>query len=254
MDKKQGREIDLRETWNKMAPHYHAKYGNAIMFYEKSMHLKLMGNVKEKKLLDLGCGSGETSVFFAKEGAIVTGVDISDEQIKMAKELANKEKVKVLFIRGKMENLSLIKNNNYDIINSSHAIHYVEKLQPFFKEIFRILRPEGRFVFSVSHPFSDIVWKEGNNLVVKYSYFKKGRINWHWEYPEKGLKFPTFISMRKVSDYFNALTEAGFLVEHILEPELPSDMKNSPWTDYKAEEEMVPGAIIFGAKKPLKEK
>lgn len=58
------KENNLRKIWNKMAPYYQEKYGNALMFYEKEFHLKLFGNVRGKKMLDLGCGGGQTSVFF----------------------------------------------------------------------------------------------------------------------------------------------------------------------------------------------
>jgi ubiquinone/menaquinone biosynthesis C-methylase UbiE len=246
-------ETNLQKTWDEMSPYYQRKYGNSLMFYEKTIHLKFFGNLKGKKLLDLGCGGGQTSIFFAEQGAIVTGVDFSKKQIDFAKDLAKKKRMgKVSFQQGNMEDLSVFKDCSFDLVNSSHTIHYVKNLQKCFNEVFRVLKPKGKFVFSVSHPFNHIVETENNRLVVKRSYFRKGKYKWNWDYPEEGLEYPTFLFIRKVDDYFVALKQSGFVVEDLLEPKTDLD-KNSPWySDGEPKEEMIPGALIFGARKPQK--
>lgn len=243
-------KINLKKSWDEMAPHYQRKYGGSLMFYEKTIHLKLLGDLKGRKLLDLGCGGGQTSVFFAKKGAVVTGVDFSKKQIEFAKALAKSKKTKILFQQSNIEDLSLFKNYSYDLVNSSHTIHYVEDLQKCFNEVFRVIKPGGKFVFSVSHPFNHITENENGCLVVKRNYFKKGRYKWNWEYPKKGLKYSMYLFIRRISDYFSALRKSGFLVEDLLEPKTDLD-KNSPWcSQVEPEEEIIPGALIFGARKP----
>ena len=233
-----------------MASHYQKKYGKSLMFYERTIHLKLFGDLKGKKLLDLGCGGGQTSVFFAKKGATVTGIDFSQKQIDFAKELAEEEKLKISFLQGKIENLSVFKGCTYDLINSSHAIHYVRNLQECFDEAFRVLKPGGKFVFSVSHPLNHITETKDGCLIIKRSYFQKGKYEWNWEYPKKGMKYHMYLYTRKVSDYFAALKKSGFIIEDLLEPKTDLD-KNSPWySQEEPEEEMIPGALIFGARKP----
>jgi 2-polyprenyl-3-methyl-5-hydroxy-6-metoxy-1,4-benzoquinol methylase len=49
--------------------------------------LNVIGNIKDKNILDLGCGSGKYSIVFAEMGAIVTGVDISKKQIELAQKI-----------------------------------------------------------------------------------------------------------------------------------------------------------------------
>jgi len=244
------KEDNLQKIWDEMTPHYQEKYGKALMFYEKEFHLKLFGNVRGKKLLDLGCGGGQVSVFFAKRGAVVTGVDFSEKQIDFAKKLAKEEGVEISFIHAVIENLSMLGDSSYDFVNSSHTIHYIENLQRLFEEVFRVLSSGGKFVFSVSHPLNHIVDSQDGRLVITRSYFSKEKYCWHWEFPEKKLKYPAYLFIRRVSDYFKHLTEAGFVVEDLLEPKTDLD-KSSPWHDGKEpEEELVPGALILGARKP----
>jgi len=248
-----GQKTNLQKLWDEMSPYYQKKYGKSLMFYEKTIHLKLFGGIKGKKLLDLGCGGGQTSIFFAQQGAIVIGVDFSEKQIESAKALAERMKIgKVSFQQGDMENLSVFNDRSYDLVNSSHTIHYIKNLQGCFDEIFRVLKPGGKFVFSVSYPFNHIVDTENNQLVVKRSYFQGGEYGWNWEYPEERLKYPISLLIRKVDDYFAVLRKSGFLVEDLLEPKTDLD-KNSPWYNQsEPHEELVPGVLIFGVRKPRK--
>jgi len=246
------KEDNLQKIWDEMAPHYQKRYGKALMFYEREFHLKLFGNVKGKKMLDLGCGGGQVSVFFAKQGAIVTGVDFSENQIDFAKKLAKKKGVEISFIHADIENLSIFGDSIYDFVNSSHTIHYIKNLQHLFEEVFRVLMPGGKFVFSVSHPLNHIVDSKDGRLVITRSYFSNEKYRWHWEFPEKELKYPAYLFIRRVSDYFRYLTNAGFVVEDLLEPKTDLD-KSSPWySGEESEEEMIPGALILGARKPFK--
>lgn len=244
------KEKNLQKAWDEMSPYYQRRYGNSLMFYEKTIHLKLFGKLEGKKLLDLGCGGGQTSIFFTEQGAIVTGLDFSKKQIDFARALAKRKGMeRVTFQQGNIENLSVFGDCSFDLVNSSHTIHYVKNLQKCFSEVFRVLKPKGKFVFSVSHPFNHIVETENNQLIVKRSYFREGKYKWNWEYPKEGLKYPMSLFIRKVDDYFVALRKSGFVVEDLLEPKTDLD-ENSPWYNQsEPQEELVPGVLIFGARK-----
>ncbi|GAH11994.1 unnamed protein product, partial [marine sediment metagenome] len=84
---------NIREHWNMDALKYqkrekistdHVHYGPNCP-YEKD--LNLLGDVQGKKIVELGCGGGQCSIALTKRGAICTGIDLSDEQIKYAKNL-----------------------------------------------------------------------------------------------------------------------------------------------------------------------
>ena len=75
--------------------------------------LKLLGKIEGKKIIELGCGGGQNSIALAKKGAICTGVDLSQEQLKFAENLAKENNVKINFLEGDVQNLDMIKSNRY---------------------------------------------------------------------------------------------------------------------------------------------
>lgn len=207
--------------------------------------LKLLGNLRGKKVLEIGCGGAQCGVAMAKQGAKVTGVDLSREQLKFAKELAKKNKVKIPFIQRDIKNLSPIKSNSQDVVFSAYALLYIDDLKKCFKEAYRVLKKQGIFVFSFDHPFHSIIDKK--TMKVRRSYFKTGRYS--EKYPDG-----TWVGYSwKVSDIFNWLVDAGFTVEKILEPDSRKRHKGDPWYglwDYKKKIlDIIPPTIIFKARK-----
>jgi ubiquinone/menaquinone biosynthesis C-methylase UbiE len=114
--------------------------------------LKLLGNVKGKDVLEVGCGGGQNAIVLAKWGAGFVGVNISEEQIKHARKLTRNEGVKVPFHLGDMEDLGEFKAESFDIVLSSFAIEYAHDFEKAFQEVFRVLRETGLFVFAMVHP------------------------------------------------------------------------------------------------------
>ena len=77
---------------------------------------------KEDSIIEIGCGGAQCAIAMAKKGANVTGVDQSQEQLKFAKNLAQKNKVKIKFIQSSFQNLRKLKSNKYDIAFSAFAL------------------------------------------------------------------------------------------------------------------------------------
>jgi len=105
--------------------------------------IKAVGNIKRKRLLDIGCGAGIHIKKYLKEGAKVEGIDISNTMI----ELARKKCPKVEFKIGTITKLPY-KNSEFDIITASLIINYVDNLKKAFKEVNRVLKKGGLFYFS----------------------------------------------------------------------------------------------------------
>jgi len=172
--------------------------------------LKLMGNFKGKNVLEIGCGGSQCGISFAKKGAIVTGIDISKKQLEYAKQLSQKHKVKINLLQGDIKNLCQIKSNSQDIVFSSWALLYVNNLKKCFKEVYRVLKKGGIFVFSTHHPFWETINQK--KLNVKSPYFNTGR---HKRLLRKG----TFIWYKTtISKLINTLISAGFSIEKVEEP------------------------------------
>ena len=209
--------------------------------------LKLLGNLKNKKVLEIGCGGAQCGVAMAKQGAKVTGKDISEEQLKFAEKLAEENKVKIKFIQGDIKNLKQIKSNTQDIVFSAFALHYVDDLLKCFKEVNRVLKKKGLFVFSFPHPFFRTI--NSKTLKIKESYFKTGK--WTEVFLDKTKKFVMYT--HTISDLYGFLIDSKFLVEKIIEPDSRKKYSYDPWCglwDYNSKVlKMIPPTIIFKARK-----
>lgn len=107
---------------------------------------KKLGVVKNKKVLDIGCGIGALSFYLANKGGNVTGIDLSKNSIDFCK---NEAKIKGLVIDFKEMNAQIpdFQDESFDIIVGSRIIHHLPNLELFFKECKRILKHKGYFVF-----------------------------------------------------------------------------------------------------------
>lgn len=101
--------------------------------------------VRGKKVFDLGCGAGETSVYLAKQGAIVTALDISPEMVAVGRRLAEKHGVKVEFLTGVAEKLPF-PDGHFDAVFGNGVLHHVD-LIPALREIKRVLKDGGKAAF-----------------------------------------------------------------------------------------------------------
>jgi len=100
---------------------------------------------KNKKLLDYGCSLGEESIFWAKKGAIVTGIDISSEAIKKAEISARNKCQKIKFLVDNAEHTSL-SNKSFDLIIGRSILHHLD-LRSSYTELSRLIKSDGKVVF-----------------------------------------------------------------------------------------------------------
>lgn len=111
---------------------------------ENRFILSRMGELKGKRLLDIGAGLGESSVYFALQGAHVTMTDISPGMVRTGRELARKYGVEIEGIVSQVEDLG-VPNETYDFVYIANTIHHVQDRHALFRKIHRALKPGGRF-------------------------------------------------------------------------------------------------------------
>src|SRR5450432_1100511 len=114
--------------------------------------LRLLGDVRGKRVLDLGCGSGQASIAFARQGAHAIALDASARQLERARRLAEVEEVRVEWHRSDLADLAFLRADSVDLAFSAHAIAEVEDLDRVFRQVHRVLVPGAAFVFSYEHP------------------------------------------------------------------------------------------------------
>lgn len=206
--------------------------------------LQLIGPVDGKHVVELGCGGAQAAIAFARRGAVVIGVDVAEAEIRFARELAEQEGVCITLLRRDMADLEPIATASQDVVFSACAVSYVDDLESCFGEVHRILKPGGLFVLSTGHPFNYPL--DLGSLAVIRSYFDRGA---HIEgrTSETGDAFASV--HRTISDYFTLLTQAGLLVERLLEPDSRTRYACDPWYglwDYTPKLfETIPQTIIF---------
>jgi 2-polyprenyl-3-methyl-5-hydroxy-6-metoxy-1,4-benzoquinol methylase len=111
---------------------------------ENRFILGRMGSLAGKRLLDIGAGLGESSVYFALQGARVTTVDISPRMVETALRLGRRYGVPLEGIVSSAENLN-VPTNTYDIVYVANTIHHVQDRAALFKQMSRALKPGGMF-------------------------------------------------------------------------------------------------------------
>jgi len=94
------------------------------------------------EVLDAGCGSGRDSIFLAKQGYVVTGVDISDVGIQKAKTHSKEQNLNIKFDVGNLENLVIYTDKQFDAVYSGYTLQRTD-LKKSSKELARILKPNG---------------------------------------------------------------------------------------------------------------
>jgi SAM-dependent methyltransferase len=106
--------------------------------------LEKLGDVRGKHILELGCGAGEASVYFAKLGAEVTATDISAGMLKVVEDVAKRHDVAVA-TRQIFSHQLPFDDATFDIVYAANLLHHVE-LEPTLVEVKRVLKKGGIFV------------------------------------------------------------------------------------------------------------
>ena len=111
---------------------------------ENRFILRKMKNLAGKKLLDIGAGLGESSVYFALQGAHVTTTDISPLMVEKVLQLAAKYGVEIDGIVSTAESLN-VPENHFDFVYIANTIHHVHDRRQLFAQIRHALKPGGSF-------------------------------------------------------------------------------------------------------------
>jgi SAM-dependent methyltransferase len=111
---------------------------------ENRFILKMMGDLRGKRILDVGAGLGESSVYFALQGAKVTATDLSPQMVDTAVRLGKLHGVEVDGVVTPGETLD-VPADTYDFAYVANTIHHVTDKGVLFEQVRRALKPGGRF-------------------------------------------------------------------------------------------------------------
>ncbi|MCT2534939.1 class I SAM-dependent methyltransferase [Aquibacillus koreensis] len=211
---------------------------------EKPALIKLLGDVRGKEVMDLGCGESAFGLELLESGCeSYLGIEGSERMYEKALETLKGTSGNVQ--HATLESFAY-PENTFDIVLSRLVFHYIEDLSPIIENIYGSLKQGGRFIFSVQHPLltssvdSNRIEEQRTDRVVD-DYFYSGERIEQWM-GERVVKYH-----RTVEDYFKLLKRAGFSIEDIQEPK-PNKKYFSDLQEYRRRMR-IPLFLLFSCSK-----
>ena len=246
-----------RSWWDGEADAYYAEHGAFLGDADllwcpeglREAEARLLGDVRDRDVLELGCGAAQGARWLVSQGARVTAFDVAMGQLGKARQLDERTGVRVERLVQADAQALPFRDASFDVVMSAFgAIPFVADSTGTMAEIARVLRPGGRVVFSVTHPvrwaFPDDPGPAG--LTVQQSYFDRTP---YVEVDDSGTA--TYVEHhRTFGDRIADLVRAGLTVVAVVEPEWP-DGHDEVWGQWSAlRGRLMPGTAIFVAEKP----
>lgn len=204
---------------------------------------QLFGDVSGKRMLEIGCGSGQSLKYLGeRKAAELWGMDLSENQIEKTKQLLTSYGLSATLICSPMEEECGIPKEYFDFVYSIYAVGWTTDIERTFRQIASYLKKNGVFIFSWSHPIHKCVAPENDRLVFKKCYFDES-----WYSVTLGGSTLT-LSDRKLSTYVNALAQAGFVIEQLIE-ESDDEIIQSSGGDFAKKAKMLPVTFVIKARK-----
>jgi ubiquinone/menaquinone biosynthesis C-methylase UbiE len=168
---------EIRDYWEDKTPqHWYSKkspgtreYYDEIQEYRYSKAYPYLPELAEfathggKKVLEVGCGQGTDLYQFAKNGAEVTGIDLTEGAVNRSRELFAAYDTEARLETGNAESLAQFSDNTFDVVYSFGVLHHTPNTGQCFESIHRVLKPGGKAYI--------MVYAKGLNYLIKFSIF-----------------------------------------------------------------------------------
>jgi SAM-dependent methyltransferase len=219
-------ERSNRAHWDEIAPIHFRAYPEVEILRQGGMaldeiELREIGEVQGKTLLHLQCHIGTDTLSWARQGAIVTGVDFSEESIACARQLQKELGLEARFLQANVYDLRAVLTGQFDIVYASRGVLcWLRDLDEWARIIAHFLKPGGTFYLMESHPFLNMFEEtKPGELDIVYSYFHREEPT-RWDNDDPDYADESYVSQTpsyewhwSVSDILNALLKAGLRLE-----------------------------------------
>ncbi|MBE7683807.1 class I SAM-dependent methyltransferase [Paenibacillus sp. P13VS] len=184
----------------------------------------MLPELKDKNVLDLGCGFGWHCRYAREQQArSVIGVDLSENMLQRAREMTDDSRIE--YRKMAIEDIEFAPEQ-FDVVISSLALHYIEQLDQVFAQIHACLVEGGALVYSVEHPIFTA------RAAQDWHYGPQGEIM-HWpvdDYHQEGKRGTNFLNQdvvkyhRTLATHLNELIQAGFVIQQVAESKPSTEM------------------------------
>ncbi|WP_203821971.1 class I SAM-dependent methyltransferase [Paractinoplanes ferrugineus] len=248
--------VASRSWWDLDADEYQSEHGRFLGDLDfvwcpeglREADAGLLGEVKGKRVLELGAGAAAGARWLDAQGADVVAMDLSAGMLRHARAGAERSGVRVPLLQADALALPFA-DSVFDIVCTAFgAIPFVADSGAAMREVARVLRPGGTWAFSITHPMRWIFWDEPDEtgLIARNSYFDRTP---YVEIGDDGV--PTYVEQhRTLGDRIRELVAAGFVLRDLVEPEWPADHDQvwGQWSPLRGR--LFPGTAIFVADLP----
>jgi len=236
-------ESERDTDYNNIAQRYNTTEKNAVTLWRLGYDslLSYLKPIRNKLILDYGCGSGTFCRFLSEKKAIVTGVDISENMIKVAKDCHTES---IDYYQITSGNLDFLPENNFDYVVANFVFCTISTRQEIIKvmnSINRVLRENGSLIIMNSN------WDKSNGQEFISFKLQYSRSLFPGKQVTAVIKTEPPIILNDYywskTNYFELLTESGFKIQGISEPLAKGN--HIPWIGEKS---YPPYQIIYSTK------
>ncbi|WP_327302508.1 class I SAM-dependent methyltransferase [Streptomyces sp. NBC_01298] len=238
----QGLSQDRANHYDGFAEAYAAENEGGLVnaFYERPAMLALAADVSGRRILDAGCGSGPLTAALRDRGAVVTGLDSSAGMLALAgRRLGDDADLHLVDLRERLP----FADGAFDDVVASLVLHYLEDWGPTLAELRRVLRPGGRLIASVDHPFVAYTIQDP-----RPDYFAAGSYSFDWTF--NGTSVPMKFWRKSLHAMTGAFAAAGFRLSVISEPQ-PDPAARELFPDGFQDLASAPCFLFFVVEAPL---
>jgi ubiquinone/menaquinone biosynthesis C-methylase UbiE len=240
-----------RAWWDRAAADYQAEHGAFLGDAEfvwgpeglTEAQAGLLGPVAGRHVLEIGCGAAQCARWLARAGARVVGLDLSEAQLRHSRALDTRTGTAVPVVAADATRLPFADSTFDSVCSAYGAVPFVADSDQVMREVARVLRPGGRWVFSVTHPIRWCLPDDPgpDGLTVRDSYFDRR------PYVESDAAGRVLYAEhhRTLGDRVRELVAAGFRLVDLVEPEWPDGHEQAwgGWSPLRGR--LIPGTAIF---------
>jgi SAM-dependent methyltransferase len=197
-------------------------------FYERPATLSLLPDLRGKRVLDAGCGPGHYALELLERGAKLVAVDVTPDMVAITRKAVGD---RATVLRANLEEpLDFAADEEFDVVVAPLMLDYIADWTPLFREFFRVLKPGGQLVYSHGHPMADRdLFRERCDPDLVYFDIEQHELPWGgFDHPK-----PMVSSYRRpLEAMLNPLIDAGFRIDHVLEPRPTEEFRKANPEDY----------------------
>lgn len=221
--------VHNRQAWDQRADEYQARHGPQLaaaggsawgVWQLPESELQILGDVRDRDILELGCGAAQWSIALHALGANVIGLDISERQLEHARRLIAEANIELPLVHATAE-ATPFDDASFEIVFCDYGAMTFADPYRTVPEVARILRPGGSLAFSNNTPILDIAWgpdadHPAERLIGEY---------WNLHVLEEPGE-PT-ASQLPYGEWIRLFVEHSFAIESLIELRPPADANSS---------------------------